>query len=112
MPLTSTSVHHPGIVVVLEFQQVVRGVAQDERVVALGPAVEPAKWLGEERQVVSVGLVEQAFPASPLPEGDAEMSRVQRWIGVDAAGEVADNLVAEKVQGDAVGVAPGQRAAE
>jgi phosphohistidine phosphatase SixA len=66
----------------------------------------------QKRQIVSAGLIEQAFPASPLPKGDAEVSRVQRWSGVDAAGEMADNLVAEKVQGDAVGVSPGQRAAE
>lgn len=48
---------------------------------ALRPAVESPKWLGEKRQIVSAGPVEQAFPALPLLEGDAEMSRVQRGRG-------------------------------
>jgi hypothetical protein len=55
---------------------------------------------------------EQPLPVRPLPEYDPEVSGVGLGSGLDVVAEVADDRVAEEVQGDAVSVAPGQRAAE
>ena len=74
--------------------------------------VEAAERTGEKRQLPCARKAEYPFPVLPLPEGDAEVPGVERRGCIDAIGEMADNLVSEEVQGDAVGVAPGESATE
>lgn len=52
------SVHHDGIVVVLELQQVVGRIPEDERVVSFGLTLKAAEWVDEKWQVVRPGQVE------------------------------------------------------
>ena len=52
---TGRSVHHGGIVVVFELQQVVGGIPEDERLVSFGLAFEAAKRVEEKRQIVFPG---------------------------------------------------------
>ena len=40
-----------------EFEQVVRGIPEDERIMALAPAIEPAEWLDEKGQIPGAGPV-------------------------------------------------------
>src|SRR5690242_15038855 len=98
----------------LELQQVPRRVEQDERAVLLYHALEPGRGLLVERDLAGDRAVVQRLEVGRFAEGDAEVPRVQARgpSRRGALGEVADQLVAEEVEGDPVVVAPGQLAAE
>src|SRR5579872_7087767 len=105
-------VHHVGVKVVLELQQVVRRVSQQERIVLLHHSLEARHRLLEEWDLPLARQMQQGVPLRAVSERDPEVAGIHGGVAVYLVGEVADELVTKEVERDAVAIAARQLTAQ
>jgi hypothetical protein len=109
------SVHHPWVAVVLELDQIVRRVPQDEGPVHLDQSFESDAELAEGLYLSLLAEPVQRLEVLGLTKGHPEMTGIEgKILGLTRRplAEMAYQLITEEVEGDPIGVAPGQLAAE
>src|ERR1019366_2521838 len=97
------SVHHPGIDVVLELDQVVGRIAKYECAVHLHQPLEAGGKLSVHLDLALDAQMVHGLEVGRLTEGHAEMSRIEIQSRARLNGgfsQMAHQLVPEEVQGD------------
>src|ERR1700722_14321846 len=76
-------VHHSRISIMLEFQQVMRWIAQNKASVLLHHSLKSQEWLGKERQPAHFCQLAQAIPVCEFAKCDTEVPRIQLRLPVN-----------------------------
>jgi hypothetical protein len=103
------SIHHLLVFVPLELEEIVGRILEEKRCMLLPLALEPDKRIFEKTHATTPNTIQKTIIRGSLPECKAKMSWIQLGIGIDfIRRQMADDLVAEKLQRDAVVIAAGQ----
>src|SRR5262249_14173555 len=78
----------------------------------LDQVLEAGLHVLEEPDLPLLGEEQHAVEVLAMTERDAEVPRIERRLPDDLVRQVAHDLLAEEVERDAIGVAPGQVTAE